>query len=289
MKVVLFCGGFGLRMREASATIPKPLIPVGQEPILLHIMRYYAHYGHKEFILCLGYQADVIESFFVDGRDDMLDGLVMARDGWAPDELRREALDWQVTFVDTGLHANIGQRLLAVREHIGDDELFLANYSDVLTDAPLPAMIAGVREQEAVASFLAVKPTYSFHVVSFDQGSQVRGIESVADADIWLNGGYFVLRRDIFDYMTPGDELVEAPFRRLIAANKLLGYRHHGFWAPMDTLKDRQNLNTLFETGERPWAVWEDRGAALSVAPRNLVTTHRAQDPSRTLQLEVGH
>src|SRR5438270_8697992 len=114
MKVVLFCGGFGLRMREASDRVPKPLIPVGEEPILLHIMRYYAHFGHKEFILCLGYQGDVIKSFFQDGRDDVLDGLVMARDGWAPDELRREAQDWNITFVDTGLHSNIGQRLLAV-------------------------------------------------------------------------------------------------------------------------------------------------------------------------------
>jgi len=257
VKVVLFCGGFGLRMREASDRIPKPLIPVGQEPILLHIMKYYAHYGHNEFILCLGYQGEVIKSFFLDGRDEMLDGLVLARDGWAPDELRREAHNWKITFVDTGLDSNIGGRLHAVRKHVENDELFLANYSDVLTDAPLPAMIAGVREQEAIASFLAVKPNHTFHVVSFDAGHRVRDIEAVADSDIWINGGYFVLRPEIFDYMESGDELVEEPFRRLIRAQKLLGYRHQGFWAPMDTMKDRQNMNTLFETGKRPWAVWE--------------------------------
>jgi glucose-1-phosphate cytidylyltransferase len=269
MKVVLFCGGFGLRMREASDRVPKPLIPVGEEPILLHIMRYYAHYGHKEFILCLGYQGDVIRSFFERGRSDLLDELVMARDGWAPDELLKQARDWDITFVDTGLHSNIGGRLRAVREHIGDDELFLANYSDVLTDAPLPAMIAGVRERDAVASFLCVKPTYSFHVVSFEDGHQVRDIEPVAASDIWINGGYFVLRREIFDYMQAGDELVEEPFRRLISAQRLLGYRYPGFWAPMDTLKDRQNLNALFESGERPWAVWEKRAAA-AVQPLTL-------------------
>jgi glucose-1-phosphate cytidylyltransferase len=264
MKVVLFCGGMGLRMREASDRVPKPLIPVGNEPILLHIMRYYAHYGHTEFILCLGYKADVIKSFFLDGRDDILDGLVMASDGWARDELRRQARDWKITFVDTGLHANIGSRLRAVREHVGKDELFLANYSDVLTDAPLPAMIANVRETGAVASFLAVKPTYSFHVVSFDQGHQVRDIEAVSDADIWINGGYFVLRRAIFDYMEAGDELVEEPFRRVIGAQRLHGYRYNGFWAPMDTLKDRQTLNTLFENRERPWAVWEKQASPVS-------------------------
>jgi glucose-1-phosphate cytidylyltransferase len=269
MKVVLFCGGFGLRMREASDRIPKPLIPVGQEPILLHIMRYYAHYGHTEFILCLGYQAEVIKSFFLDGRDDVVKDLVMARDGWDPDELRRASRDWKITFVDTGLDSNIGGRLRAVREHVGNDELFLANYSDVLTDAPLPAMIAGVRESGAVASFLAVKPTYSFHVASFDQGNRVRNIEAVSDADIWINGGYFILRREIFDHMEPGDELVEEPFRRLIRQERLLGYKHKGFWAPMDTLKDRQNLNLLFESGERPWAVWE-KHAAVAAQPLTL-------------------
>jgi glucose-1-phosphate cytidylyltransferase len=259
MKVVLFCGGMGLRMREASDRIPKPLIPVGTEPIVLHIMRYFAHFGHTEFILCLGYQGDVIKSYFLDGRDDMLEGLVMAHNGWAVDELRQASRDWKITFVDTGLHTNIGGRLRAVREHIGQDELFLANYSDVLTDAPLPAMIANLRETGAVASFLGVKPTYSFHVVSFDEGHKVQDIEPVCDADIWINGGYFVLRREIFDYMEPGDELVEEPFRRLVREQKLIGYRYPGFWAPMDTLKDRQNLNALFETGERPWALWEKR------------------------------
>jgi glucose-1-phosphate cytidylyltransferase len=257
MKVVLFCGGFGLRMREASDRVPKPLIPVGQEPILLHIMRYYAHYGHTEFILCLGYQANMIMSYFEEGRSDVVDELVLARNGWAPDELRRAAGDWKISFVDTGLHTNIGGRLRAVRDLVGNDELFLANYSDTLTDAPLPAMIAGVREQGAVASFLAVKPTYTFHVVSFDSGNRVRNIEAAADSDIRINGGFFVLRSEMFDYLEPGDELVEQPFRRLIEADRLLGYRYDGFWAPMDTMKDRQNLNALFESGDRPWAVWE--------------------------------
>jgi glucose-1-phosphate cytidylyltransferase len=264
MKVVLFCGGFGLRMREASDQVPKALIPVGEEPIILHIMKYFAHFGHKEFILCLGYQGHVIKSFFLDNDHAVVDSLVMAHNGWAPDELRREARDWNITLVDTGLEANIGGRLRAVREYLGNDELFLANYSDTLTDAPLPAMIAGVREQEAVASFLAVKPTYTFHVTSFESGNRVRDIKSLAESDIWMNGGYFILRREIFDYMQPSDELVEQPFRRLIAEDKLLGYKHGGFWAPMDTMKDRQNLNALFETGERPWAVWEKTPAKVS-------------------------
>jgi glucose-1-phosphate cytidylyltransferase len=259
MKVVLFCGGFGLRMREASDRVPKPLIPVGQEPILLHIMRYYAHFGHTQFILCLGYQADLIESYFEGGCSDVIDALVQARDGWAPDQLRRQASNWDITFVHTGLHTNIGGRLRAVRDLLGNDDMFLATYADNVTDAPLPAMIAAVREHDAVASFLAVKPTHTFHVVSFDQRNRVRSIEAVADSDLRINGGFFVLRPEVFDYMQPGDELVEAPFRRLIDAKRLLGYRYDGFWAPMDTIKDRQHLNALFESGERPWAVWEKR------------------------------
>jgi glucose-1-phosphate cytidylyltransferase len=270
MKVVLFCGGFGLRMREASDRVPKPLIPVGQEPILLHIMNYYAHFGHTEFILCLGYQADVIRSYFEHGRSEVIDDLVLARDGLGADELRHKARDWDITFVDTGLHTNIGGRLRAVREHLGHDELFLATYSDTLTDAPLPAMIAGVREQNAVASFLAVRPTYTFHVVSFDEGHRVRAIEAASDSNIRINGGFFVLRSDVFDYMRPGEELVEAPFRRLIDANRLLGYRYDGFWAPMDTMKDRQNLNALYESGERPWAIWEKLPSP--IAPDTAIT-----------------
>jgi glucose-1-phosphate cytidylyltransferase len=273
VKVVLFCGGFGLRMREASDRVPKPLIPVGQEPILLHIMRYYAHYGHTEFILCLGYQGDVIRSFFEEGRSDVVDDLVLARDGWAPDELRQAARDWKITFVETGLHTNIGGRLRAVRELIGEDELFLANYSDTVTDAPLPAMIAGVREQNAVASFLAVKPTYTFHVVSFDGSNRVRRIEAAVDSDIRINGGFFVLRSEIFDHLEAGEELVEEPFQRLISTDRLLGYRYDGFWAPMDTMKDRQNLNALFESGERPWAVWEDNLPRPQVVPESLAVS----------------
>lgn len=266
MKVVLFCGGMGLRMREASDRIPKPLIPVGSEPILLHIMRYFAHYGHKEFILCLGYQGEVIKSYFETGHNEAVQSLVMAHDGWAPDELLREAKDWKIHFVDTGLHSKIGQRLMKVKDYIGDDEMFLANYSDVLTDAPLPAMVANMREQNSVASFLAVKPTYSFHVVSFN-GHKVENIEPVNEADIWINGGYFVLRREIFDYMNDGEELVEEPFLRLIQEQLLIGYRNPNFWAPMDTLKDRQSLNQLFETRERPWAVWEKMPALTPTAP----------------------
>jgi glucose-1-phosphate cytidylyltransferase len=259
MKVVLFCGGLGLRMREASETIPKPMISVGGYPILLHVMKYYAHYGHKDFVLCLGYKADNIRAFF----EDMMYGLpseyVGIEDVATREQLRRELTDWRITYADTGLEACIGERLYAVRELVQGEEMFLANYADVLTDAPLPRMVDLVCERDMVGAFLCARPQYSFHVVQWKDAYAVSSIEPCAEAEIWLNGGYFVFRRQVFEYMEPGDELVEAPFRRMIAQEKLLGYRHHGFWQPMDTLKDRQGLNEMHARGERPWAVWERR------------------------------
>ncbi len=256
MKVVLFCGGLGLRMREASDRTPKPMIPVGNRPLLLHLMKYYAHYGHTEFILCLGYQAHVIKDYFLNYNEALANDFVLTRDG-SVELLRSDIQGWKISFVNTGLRASIGQRLRAVREHIGDDDYFLANYSDALTDAPLPEMITRLQEQDKVANFLCVQPTASFHFVALNEEGTVAGIQDVKQANVWINGGFFAFRRDIFEYLHEGEELVEAPFRRLIAEEQLLAHRYQGFWAPMDTLKDRDMLESLFAGGQPPWAVWE--------------------------------
>lgn len=261
MKVVLFCGGLGLRMREASDRTPKPMIPVGNRPLLLHLMKYYAHYGHTDFILCLGYQAHVIKDYFLNYNEALANDFVLTKDG-SVELLKSDIQGWTITFVNTGLRASIGQRLRAVREYIGDDEFFLANYSDALTDAPLPEMINHLQGEGRVANFLCVQPTASFHFVALDEGGTVTGIQDVKQANVWINGGFFVFSRDIFDYLHEGEELVEAPFRRLIAEEQLLAHRYGGFWAPMDTLKDRDNLESLYESGRPPWAVWEGQKAA---------------------------
>jgi glucose-1-phosphate cytidylyltransferase len=257
MKVVLFCGGLGLRMREVSQTTPKPMISVGGYPIMLHVMKYYATFGHKDFILCLGYKADNIRAFF----DDILNGhpseYVGIGDSATREQLRKDIAGWNITFVDTGLEACVGERLYAVRHLLQGEDLFLANYADVLTDAPLPDMIKLVHDSDMTAAFLCARPQYSFHVVQWKHGHTVDRIERCTEAEIWLNGGYFVLRPQLFEDMQPGDELVEEPFKRLADKNKLLGYRHRGFWAPMDTFKDRENLNAMHARGESPWAVWE--------------------------------
>ncbi len=255
MKVVLFCGGRGLRLREHSETIPKPMVTVGYRPILWHVMRYFSHFGHNEFILCLGYRADVIKEYFLHYEEALSNDFVLA-DG-AIELLQRDIAGWRISFVDTGLDANIGQRLLAVRRHIGD-EPFLANYGDVVTDAPLNDRIDQFMETDLVGSFLAVRPSsYSFHMVRLGEDDLVDGIEDVGASELWINGGYFIFRPEIFDYMKPGEELIEEPFGRLIAERRLKADPYRGYWAPMDTLKELQSLQTAYDTGRPPWAVWQ--------------------------------
>ena len=265
MKVVIFCGGQGLRMREASEVAPKPMIPVGPRPVLWHVMKYYAHFGFTDFVLCLGYKAEAIKHFFLTYSEAMANDFVLSDGGASVHVLKTDIHNWNITFVDTGLHNNIGQRLRVVREHLGDDELFLANYGDTLTDADLPSMIERAKSAGAMASFLAVRPNYSFHVVSVQEDGFVGEISDVTKSDIWINGGYFILRTDFIDQIQSGEDMVEEPFRRLAARGELLAQRHDGFWAPMDTLKDKQCLETLHDSGEAPWALW--RSADLGVEP----------------------
>jgi glucose-1-phosphate cytidylyltransferase len=257
MKVVLFCGGQGMRIREVSDRVPKPMVRIGDRPILLHVMKYYAHFGHTEFILCLGYQGHVIKEYFLNYREALLNDFVLSDGGKSIDLLNSDIQDWRVTFVDTGLQSNVGQRLRAVRDLIGPDEMFLANYADGLTDLPLPELVENLHVSDKVATFICVRPSYSFHVVRLGEGDAVQDIEPLAGSDIWINGGFFAFRREIFDYIGPGEELVEEPFRRLIGEGKLLAHRYEGFWTAMDTFKDLQRLEGLWESGSRPWAVWQ--------------------------------
>ena len=260
MKVVIFCGGLGMRLREYSEAIPKPMVPVGYRPILWHVMRYYAHFGHKDFILCLGYKADTIKQYFLRYDETISNDFVLSEGGRKVDLLASDIQDWRITFVDTGLTSNIGMRLKAVQPYLEGEETFLANYSDGVSDLPLPAMIDDARARGAVASFVGVLPTQSFHLVKSGPGGLVEKIQHIKDTGMRINGGFFVLRQEIFDWIEPGEELVEAPFRRLAAAGKLVAYPHDGFWACMDTFKDRQLLEDLYSSGKVPWEVWKQPG-----------------------------
>ena len=240
MKVVLFCGGLGLRLRGVTGLIPKPMVPVGGRPLLWHIMKYYAHFGHNEFLLCVGHQAEVIKRYF--GRK----------------AFRSEG--WQLHFVDTPVEASIGERFYAVRDRIEDD-VFLANYGDTVTDIALPVLIEAHRASGKIASLLSVRPNYTFNVVTTSGSDRVTGFQDIAETGIRINGGYFVMQRAVFDYLEEGDDMPEM-FRRLIEADELVAYAYDGFWAPMDTLKDKEQLEALVANGGSVWQVWDQPPAA---------------------------
>ncbi|RPH45935.1 MAG: glucose-1-phosphate cytidylyltransferase [Lysobacterales bacterium] len=256
MKVVLFCGGLGTRLREHSDTIPKPLVNIGHRPILWHLMRYYAHYGHKDFILCLGYRGDLIREYFLNYHECMSNDFIMSEGGKKIELMKKDIEDWRITFVDTGMHSNIGQRLLRVRRYLDGDESFLANYADGLTDMPLDQHIADFRQRNVIASFVAVQASQSFHSVQSDDGGLVTSFGPMRDSAFAINAGFFCLRQQIFDYMEDGDELVEQPFQRLISQRQLAVYRYPGFWQQMDTLKDKITYDRMDAQGKCPWKVW---------------------------------
>jgi glucose-1-phosphate cytidylyltransferase len=264
MKVVLFCGGFGTRMREYSETIPKPMVPIGYRPIIWHVMKYYAHYGHKDFILCLGYKANVIKNYFLNYDECVSNDFVLSGGGKNLELLNSDIDDWRITFVDTGLNSSIGMRLKAVEKHVQDQEVFLANYTDGLSDVNLDAVVDKFLQSKSLACFVSVKPKASFHMITVDEGGVVKSIEHIGKSGARINGGFFVLRREIFQYLREGEELVEEPFRRLIAAGQLLSYAHDGFWACMDTFKEMQQLEDLHGRGKAPWMVWDGHGVSES-------------------------
>jgi glucose-1-phosphate cytidylyltransferase len=259
MKVVIFCGGLGMRLREYSEAIPKPMVPVGYRPILWHLMRYYAHYGHKDFILCLGYKADSIKQYFLNYDETVSNDFVLREGGKKVDLLASDIQDWKITFVDTGMNSNIGQRLKAVQPYLAGEEMFLANYSDGLSDLPLPNVLGHLKSHpEAVACFTGVAPTSSFHLVSLEDGGVVKSIRHIKEVGMRVNGGFFAFRQEIFDWMRDGEELVGEPFQRLAAAGKLIAYPYDGFWACMDTFKEKQLLEDMYSRGQVPWEVWKN-------------------------------
>lgn len=258
MKVVLFCGGLGTRLREHSDTIPKPLVSIGARPIMWHLMRYYAYFGHKDFILCLGYRGDMIREFFLNYNEYLSNDFVFTEGGRKLEALRRDIDDWRITFVDTGLHSNIGDRLLHVRKYLRGEEVFLANYADGLTDMALDKYIEDFRDRDVCASMIAVRTSQSFHCVHFSDEGLVTSFGQLADSEFWINAGFFCFKQEIFDYLKRGEELVEKPFERLIRKKQLYVHRHSGFWQQMDTFKDKITYDRMEARGNCPWMVWRE-------------------------------
>ena len=268
MKVVLFCGGLGMRMRDGVTNAPKPMAMIGDRPLMWHVMRYYAHYGHRDFVLCLGYGASAVKDFFLNYNETGSNDFVL--DGTGQVELfKTDISDWRITFVDTGLHSEIGERLRRVRRFVEGEEMFLANYADVFTNASLPDMISRFTASDAVASLLAVPPQSSHHVVDIGEDGLITQVTPMRDLRQWENGGYFVLRPGIFDYLNEGEDLVEdAIMRRLVPQRRALAYPYKGYWSPADTVKERVQLDEMYQQGNCPWMIWDPERCGQPVAAR---------------------
>jgi glucose-1-phosphate cytidylyltransferase len=258
MKVVLFCGGFGMRLRDYDPNIPKPMVTIGYRPIMWHLMKYYAHFGHKDFILCLGYKADVIKKYFLDYNECLSNDFVLEEGGGRMELLSSDIQEWRITFVDTGANAAIGERLRQVRPFLEGEEMFLANYSDCVTDLPLNDFVEHFRQRDEVAGVLAVSPNASFHYMETGDDGVVGRMTDVRSTSLRVNGGFFVFRREIFEYIEKGEDLVDGPFQRLIRDRRLMAYRYDGFWKAMDTFKDKQQLDELVASGLPPWEIWRN-------------------------------
>jgi len=257
MKVVLFCGGYGMRMRDGVSDVPKPMAKVGPRPLLWHVMRYYAHFGHTDFVLCLGYGAHHIKDFFLNYSETASNDFVLR--GGDVEMLSADISEWTITFVHTGLDSSIGERLRRVRDHVDGEDMFLANYADVLTDAPLDDMVARFATSDAGASLLAVPPQSAFHCVQLGEQSKVDQIVAVNTMPLWENGGYFVLRQEVFDHLPENCDFVGDACAELTKRGRMLGYPYRGFWQPADTVKERVALEASYESGRRPWMLWEHR------------------------------
>jgi glucose-1-phosphate cytidylyltransferase len=263
VKVVLFCGGLGMRMRDGVSNAPKPMAMVGERPLLWHVMRYYAHYGHTEFVLCLGYGASAVKDFFLSYDETRSNDFVLENGAREVKLFSTDISEWRITFVDTGLNSPIGERLRRVRRFVQDEPMFMANYADVLTNAPLPDIVRRFSETDAVASLLAVPPQSSHHVVDIGDNGVITQVTPMRDLRQWENGGYFVLRPQIFDYLNEGEDLVEdALMRRLVPKGGVLAYPYKGYWSPADTVKERAQLDEMYHRGYCPWMIWDhDRSA----------------------------
>jgi len=257
MKVVILCGGLGTRLREETEYRPKPMVPIGGRPILWHIMKYYAHHGHKDFILCLGYKGEVIKDYFRNYHWNTSD--VTLKLGRNP-EIRyhntHDEEDWTVTLLDTGAETQTGGRLRRALAHV-PDETFLFTYGDGLTDSDINASVRFHQQHGKLATLTAVRPSGRFGELAMD-GHTITGFREKPEQErTFINGGFFVLNRRITDYLD-GDGCVfeRSPMERLTRESELQAYQHQGFWQCMDTYREQQILDKLYLDGHAPWKVW---------------------------------
>jgi glucose-1-phosphate cytidylyltransferase len=274
VKVVLFCGGYGMRMRDGASDLPKPMHPVGPRPLIWHVMRYYAHFGHKDFVLCLGYGAHHIKNYFLNYDETESNDFVLHQG--EVELMGSDIQDWNITFVHTGLDSPIGERLRRVKALVQDDEMFHANYADVLTDAPLDTMVSQFTRSAAVGQLMAVPPQSAFHCVDVSDDGTLDSITTLQEMPLWENGGYLMFRPEVFDFLEKDCDLIGDVCAPLARKGRMSAYRHRGFWQPADTVKERNALEAAYQGGTRPWMLWEAHGTDRDPLQAAIAEMHRS-------------
>lgn len=257
MKVVILAGGFGTRISEESHLKPKPMIEIGEHPILWHIMKIYSHYGFNDFIICLGYKGYLIKEYFANYFLHNSDVTIDIK-GNGIEIHNTNAEPWKVTLVDTGLMTSTGGRIRRVKKFVGD-EPFMLTYGDGVGNVDIPELLSFHGDHGKFATITAVQPPGRFGALAFDGDSDiVRSFQEKPQGDgAWINGGFFVLEPSIFDYIDSDEVLWEKqPLAGLSAEGQLMAFKHFGFWKPMDTLRDKLELEERWRTGNAPWKIW---------------------------------
>jgi glucose-1-phosphate cytidylyltransferase len=259
MKTVILCGGRGTRLGEHGAAVPKALIKIGERPLLWHLLKIYAHHGLNEFVLCLGYLGDAIKRYFLEHHWLYTDfTLKMSQTGdYRLHKQEAASEDWSITFAETGLNTNTGGRIKLIEKYVGDDQTFCVTYGDGLADIDLPALIEFHRSHGKIATLTAVHPRSSFGLLKMDKDNSIIEFIEKPVMKEWINGGFFVFNRRVFDYLTDDCVLEREPFERLSQERELMAYPHTGFWKCMDTYKDNVEFNQLWDAGQAEWKVWE--------------------------------
>lgn len=260
MKVAILCGGKGTRLQEKTESIPKPLIEIGGRPILWHIMKLYSFYGFNDFVLLLGYKGEKIKEYFVDGdRWRRHNFTLTTAPGSEPkfEYLHQDSEEWRITFVDTGLETNTGGRIKKAAPYI-DGDTFMATYGDGVADIDLLALLRNHRQHGRAATVTAVTPLSQFGIMRVDEGGVVRQFMEKPRMKEWVNGGFFVFERAVFDYLEEDSILEREPLQRLAEDGQIVAHHHSGFWACMDTYKDAVTLDNLWNTRQAKWKLWKD-------------------------------
>jgi len=261
MKVVILAGGLGTRISEESVVRPKPMVEIGGKPVLWHIMKHYTHYGYNEFIVCCGYKGHMIKEYFADYYMHSSDVTFDFQHGNRLEIHNNVAEPWKVTLVDTGEKSMTGGRIKRIQKYIPEGESFMLTYGDGVSDIDISELVQFHREHGKHATVTAVQPGGRFGVMNIDEGSNaVKSFEEKPKEDgNWISGGFFVLEYAVFDYIGSDDMVIfEQDIMPEIARNnQMVAYRYKGFWQPMDTLRDKNLLEKLWETGKAPWKTWE--------------------------------